>query len=100
MLLETDRSFTLSSTGTTTRIDGLTVSRWKCYVDTPAASSATFTLVTARDLNSTTPAIPYGTVQNLNASSGVVLEWEGPMPAVALRVTDLQGSVNIRFTGN
>lgn len=99
-ILEVDRLFTLSSTGTTARIDGLTVQNWKCFVDTPAGSSASFQINSFRDINSTTPAIPYGTAQNLNASSGVCLEWTGPMPAVALRVSDLQGTINVRFVGN
>ena len=98
---EIDRTVSQTSTGTTARIVGVNVREWTVYADTPAGSTATFILQTARDENSTTPAIPFGTSQNLGASSGVCLQFTGPAVIFA-RVTDSSAAhvVNFRFVGN
>ena len=100
-VVEVDRQHSVTSSGSTPRIDGLTVREWTVYAETAAGSTATFQLQTARDVNSSTPAIPYGTVQNLGASSGVCLQFTGPSILFA-RVSDATstGTVTFRFIGN
>lgn len=98
---EDDRSFTLTSTGTTSRMECLQGREWFVVAETRAGSTATFQLQTARDTSSTTVAIPYGTEQNLGASSGVCLQFAGPL-ILFVRVSALTstGTIHFRMVAN
>jgi hypothetical protein len=95
-LNELDWQGSKTSTGTTTRLFCGQAREWTVYAETASASSATFILQTARDDGATSVAIPYGTTQNLNASSGVCMQFSGPAVLFA-RVTDLSGTITFRF---
>ncbi len=101
-ITEIDHSLTATSTGATTRLDGRTAREWTVYIDCPAGSTGSYILQTARNLESTTPAIPFGSSGTLNASSGVVLQFTGPavMFARVKTLTASTGTMNFRFLGN
>lgn len=99
--IEFDRTVTATSTGYTARLlGGVGVREWTVYADCPSGSSASFQFQTARDENSTTPPVPFGSTQNLSASSGAVLQFSGPLPVIFARVSDISGTINFRFVGN
>lgn len=99
--LEFDKKVTVTSTGYTERFVGYNVREWQVVAETAAGSTCTFQLQTARDASTTAVPIPYGTSQNLDASSGVSLQFSGPAVIFA-RVSAITstGTLYLRFTGN
>lgn len=100
-LLEFDYRESKTSTGMTTRQECVNGREWTVWAETAAGSTSTFQLHTARSTESTCVAIPYGTLQNLGASSAVCLQFSGPSIIFA-RVTDLTstGTISFRFMAN
>lgn len=93
---EVNYQWLLTSTGTGTRIDGVTVKEWTFYIETAAASTATVEILSARDLNSTTVGVVLGSSQTLAAAETRILQFTGPFCAVWPRVVGLTGTVAVR----
>ena len=104
-IIEIDRTLTATSTGATERLDGRTVREWTVYVDCPAGSTGSYALQTARNLDSTTPAIAVSSAASsgtLGAGEGQYLQFTGPAVLFA-RVKSLTastGTMHFRFLGN
>jgi hypothetical protein len=98
MSLEINHRWSLTSTGSGARLDGLTVSEWTFYIETGGASTATVFLLSAQSTNSTSVGVIIGSTAgyNLGAGETVIAQFTGPYAAVWPRVSATNGPLTVR----
>ena len=97
-MTEVNYQWVFTSTGSGTRIDGVTVKEWTFYTETGANSTCTYEILSARDTSSTSIGVVLGSSQTLGSTETRIMQFTGPFAAVWPRIVGLQngGTVIVR----